>query len=86
MSQAVLSFAGVIVGALIAGGVSLWRELVVTARERAARAAEREQQLQDVRDAFQRETLLALQDANVDFLRACFRPLTGSCCSLCSWA
>jgi hypothetical protein len=70
MSQAILSFVGVILGALIASGVSLFREHVVTARERAARADERKQRMQDVRDAFQRETLVALQDANVDFRRA----------------
>jgi HAMP domain-containing protein len=63
MSQGWLTFAGVILGAVIAGGVSVWREQVVTTRERAAKQAERDQLRKDVRDAFQRESLLALQEA-----------------------
>ena len=62
MWETALPFLGVILGAAIAGGVSLWREQVVTGRERAARQAEREQRRKDERDAFQRDTLLALQD------------------------
>ena len=62
MWETALPFLGVILGAAIAGGVSLWREQVVTGRGRAARQAEREQRRKDERDAFQRDTLLALQD------------------------
>jgi hypothetical protein len=63
MSQATWTFAGVILGAIIAGGVSLWREQFITDRERRAQQAEREQRRKDVRDAFQRESMMALQEA-----------------------
>jgi hypothetical protein len=66
MAQAVLTALGVILGAVIAGAVSLWRERVVTAREHEARQAEREEVRKAVREAFQREAVLALQDAIED--------------------
>jgi hypothetical protein len=62
----------VLLGAIIAGGVSLWREQVVTTRERVAREAERQLRRKDVRDTFQRETLLALQDAIENLRTATF--------------
>jgi hypothetical protein len=63
MGQAVLGFLGVILGAAVAGGVSLWQVQFVTKREREAQEMRREQERMDRRDAFQRETLLALHDA-----------------------
>jgi hypothetical protein len=63
MGEALLGFLGVIIGAAIAGGISLWQVQFVTAREREAQRMHRDQERMDRRDAFQRETLLALQDA-----------------------
>jgi hypothetical protein len=73
MGQAALAFLGVLLGAAIAGGVSLWQVQLITAREREARQTLREQERADRRDAFQRETILALQDALVDLIRAVSR-------------
>jgi HAMP domain-containing protein len=72
MGQAVLGFLGVILGAVIVGGASVWQEWVVTARERAAQQADREQRRKDVRDAFQRENVLALQGAIEELRRETF--------------
>jgi hypothetical protein len=69
MWQAALTLGGVVLGAAIAGGVSLWQVQLVTAREREARRTDREQVRSDVRDAFQREAILSLQEAVADFLR-----------------
>jgi hypothetical protein len=70
MEQAVLSLAGVVLGAAIAGGVALWQVQLVTNREREVRRTERELSREDVRDAFQREAILAMQDAMADLNRA----------------
>jgi hypothetical protein len=67
---AVIGFLGVVVGAVVTGYVTLRQTQLATAREREARQAEREQARKDVRDAFQRENLLALQDAVMDMRKA----------------
>jgi hypothetical protein len=67
MGQAVLGFLGVILGAAIAGGISLWQVQLVTTRERQARQAEQAQARKDTREAYQREAVLALQDAVQDY-------------------
>ena len=69
MWQAVLALVGVVIGGVLAGGVGLRQVQLFTDRERAARQAEREQARKDARDAFQRDTILALQDAVADLLR-----------------
>jgi beta-lactamase class D len=70
MGEAVLGFLGVILGAAIAGGISLWQVQLVTKREREVQRMHRDQERMhrdqermDRRDAFQQETLLALHDA-----------------------
>jgi hypothetical protein len=73
MSAAVWAFLGVVLGGVLTGAVSLWQAQLVTKREREAREALREQERKDRRDAFQRETLLALQDAVEDVRRAISR-------------
>jgi hypothetical protein len=69
MWQAVLALVGVVIGGVLAGGVALRQVQLLTDREHAARQAEREQARKDARDAFQRDTILALQDAVADLLR-----------------
>jgi hypothetical protein len=66
VSEAIFGFLGVIVGAV----VSLLGEQFTSRREREARQVLREQDRKDRRDAFQRETILALQDALDDLGRA----------------
>jgi hypothetical protein len=63
MGQAILTLLGVILGAAVAGGISLWQVQLVTKREREVRRLLREQERKDRRDTFQRETILGLQDA-----------------------
>lgn len=70
MGQAALTLLGVILGAAIAGGISLWQVQLVTRREREARQELRERERRDRRDAFQRETLLGVQDAVTDLWNA----------------
>jgi hypothetical protein len=69
MWQAVLVFIGVVLGGAIAGGVTLWLVQLTTHREREARQAEQEMARKDARDVFQRDTVLAFQDAVADLLR-----------------
>jgi hypothetical protein len=59
---ALIGFLGVVLGAVVTGFVTLRQAELATQREREARQALREQERQDRRDNFQRETLLALQD------------------------
>jgi hypothetical protein len=73
MFAAVIGFLGVIVGAAVTGFVTLRQAELATKREREARQLEREQKRKDVVDAFQRETLLALQDATMDLRIAATR-------------
>ena len=73
MGEAVLGFLGVILGAAIAGGISLWQVQLVTKREREAQRMHRDQERMDRRDAFQRETLLALHDATARMRHATVR-------------
>jgi hypothetical protein len=63
MGQAELAFVGVILGAAITGAISLAQVRFVTARERKAQQMRREQERVNRREGFERDTLLALQDA-----------------------
>ena len=54
---------GVVAGAVVSSVGIVYRERVVGRREREAQQALREQQVADQRAAFQRDTVLALQDA-----------------------
>lgn len=63
MWQAALTFWGVIVGGVIAGGVALWQAQLATQREREARQVERAQAREDTHAAFQRDAILSLHEA-----------------------
>jgi hypothetical protein len=63
MGQAVLTFLGVVLGATIAGGVTVWQARLTIQRDREARQVEREQTRKDTHDAFQRDAILALHEA-----------------------
>jgi hypothetical protein len=73
MGEAVLGFLGVILGAAIAGGISLWQVQLVTKREREAQRRSRVEERRERRDAFQRETLMALHDATSRMRQATVR-------------
>lgn len=61
--SAVAAAAGVVAGALISSVGVVLGERLVGRREREARQAQRQQQLDDQHAAFQRDTILALQEA-----------------------
>jgi hypothetical protein len=60
---AIAAAAGVAVGALISSVGVVFREQLVGRREREAQQEFRKQTLKDQHDAFQRDTILSLQDA-----------------------
>jgi hypothetical protein len=64
---------GVVVGAVVTGFVTLRQARLATQREHDVRKIEWEQARKAVRDAFQRESLLAVQDAVEDARRATVR-------------
>ena len=63
MDPAVWGFVGVIVGGLITGLVTVWAEKIRAEKVAALDSAKRQDDRRLSRDNFQRETLLALQDA-----------------------
>ncbi len=63
MDGAVWGFVGVIVGGIITGLVTLGVELIRSGKETSLDSAKRQDDRQLGRDAFQREWLVALQDA-----------------------
>jgi hypothetical protein len=71
-ASAVYGFIGVLLGSATTAVLTVYHELVTSRRERDAREHQRAQQLKDQRDAFQRQSLLALQDAVSDLVKAVF--------------
>jgi hypothetical protein len=63
----------VVLGGVLTGAVTLFQVQLISKREREARESIREQEREDRRDAFERETLLALQDAIIETRQAVFR-------------
>jgi hypothetical protein len=66
-------FAGVIIGAAITGGVAIGGEILRGRQESNQDSTERADNRLLASDQFQRESLLALQDAAADLARACGR-------------
>jgi hypothetical protein len=70
---AVFGFLGVLLGSAITAVVTLCRDQLTIRHEREARQAQREREREDRREAFQRESLLALQTALSELVRAAYR-------------
>ena len=70
LGVAAIGFFGVVLGAVVTGYVTLRQTQLATQREREAQQVLREQERRDRHDAFQRETLLAAQDAVMDVWKA----------------
>jgi hypothetical protein len=70
---AMTGFLGVVIGAVVTGFVTLRQAQLATEREHQIRQIEWAQARKDAHDAFQRENLLALQDAIEDVRRATMR-------------
>ena len=71
-ASAVYGFIGVLLGSATTAVLTVYHELVTSRRERDARQHQRVQERQDQRDTFQRQSLLALQDAVSDLVKAVF--------------
>jgi hypothetical protein len=72
-SEAIFGFIGVLLGSATTAILTIYREQLVSRREREARQHQRQQDHKDRRDAFQRESIVALQDAVSDLVKALFR-------------
>lgn len=62
-AEAVYGFIGVLLGSATTAVLTVYREQLASKRERGARQHQREQDQRDQRKIFQRESLLALQEA-----------------------
>ena len=71
-ASAVYGFIGVLLGSVTTAVLTVYHELVTSSRERQAREHQRVQDRQDQRDTFQRQSMLALQDAVSDLIKAVF--------------
>ena len=70
---AVIGFFGVVVGAVVTGFVTLRQTEPANQREREAQQIAREQARRDAHDAFQKENILALQEAVEDLRQVVVR-------------
>ena len=70
--EAVYGFIGVLLGSATTVVLTVYRERLVSTREREARQQQREQDRADQRNIFQRQSLLALQDAVTDLIKAVY--------------
>jgi len=75
MSSAVFGLVGVLLGSLSTSILTIYRERLMTRREQLARDEQYERDRKAVRDAFQRESILALQAAISDLIRAAYQEL-----------
>jgi len=71
-AEAIYGFVGVLLGSATTVVLTVYRERLVSAREREARQHQREQDRLDQRSLFQRESLLALQEAVSDLIKAVY--------------
>jgi hypothetical protein len=74
-SDAVFGFVGVILGSLTTSVLTVYRERLTTRREKAARDDQYERDRKAARDTFQRDSILALQAAISDLIRAVYQEL-----------
>jgi hypothetical protein len=71
-AEAIYGFIGVLLGSATTAVLTVYREWLVSSREREARQHQREQDRKDQRDTFQRQSLLALQDAVSELIKAIY--------------
>lgn len=71
-ADAVFGFVGVVLGSLTTSVLTVYRERIAGSREAAARDRQFERDRQAARDAFQRDSVLALQAAVSDLITAAY--------------
>jgi hypothetical protein len=74
-SDALFGFLGVILGSLTTSVLTIYRERFTARKEAAARSEQREQGRKIALDTFQRDSILALQSAVTDMIRAVYAEL-----------
>ena len=70
--EALYGFIGVLLGSATTAVLTVYRERLVSTREREARADQQEQDRKDQRNIFQRQSILSLQDAVSDPIKAVY--------------
>ncbi|GGV29562.1 hypothetical protein GCM10010260_82640 [Streptomyces filipinensis] len=70
--EAVFGFVGVVLGSVTTSALTIYKERLTGSREAAARDRQFERDQQAARDAFQRESVLALQAAVADLIKAAY--------------
>jgi hypothetical protein len=75
MATAIFGFVGVVLGALTTSVLTIYRERLTTRREQDARDTQYERERKTARDTFQRDSILALQTAISDLIRAVHQEL-----------
>jgi cell division protein FtsL len=73
MAAAIYGLIGVLLGSATTVVLTVYQERRVSTREREARQHRREQDREDQRNAFQRQSLVDLQDAVSDLVKAVFK-------------
>src|SRR5690349_13109318 len=74
-SQAIFGFVGVVLGSLTTSVLTIYRERLATQREIALRNQQYERDRKASRNAFQRDSILALQSAVFDMIKAAYAEL-----------
>ena len=74
-SEAIFGFVGVVLGSLTTSVLTIYRERLATRREIAIRDQQYERDRKASRDSFQRESILALQSAVFDVIKAVYDEL-----------
>jgi hypothetical protein len=74
-SEAIFGFVGVVLGSLTTSVLTIYRERLATRREITLRDQQYERDRKASRDAFQRESILALQSAVLDLIKAVYDEL-----------
>lgn len=74
-SDAVFGFVGVVLGSLTTSALTVYKERLVGSREADVRDQQYERDRRASRDVFQRESILALQTAVTDLIKAAYDEL-----------
>jgi hypothetical protein len=72
MPEVLYGFIGVLLGSATTAVLTVYRERLVSTREREARAHQQEQRRKNDRNVFQRQSILSLQDAVTDLIKAVY--------------
>ena len=75
MASAIFGFVGVVLGSITTSVLTVYRERLATRREQALRDEQYKRVRTSARDTFQRDSILALQAATSDLIRAAYQEL-----------